>query len=176
MDTHGFAILFAWVFPSGHHLGQGRADGTATGPLATVSSHTVVLVDACGTSVISVHAGFLAIALVDAYDFIIVIMRAHSSHRKQGHGGGIATVYPGVPSHHPSSLPIPTTDKTSASFLHKFKQVPTCYIYQKQHLRRCSKTKGGQFQVLHLLLRNSSTREGLLQESFQESAAIFHLK
>ena len=140
-----------------------------------VSSSTVVLVDVRGFVVISVHTGFLAIVLADVNNFVAVITRARLFHHEQGNKSDTTTAYAGVPSHYPSSIPTSPSDKTISHYLQKCDRVPTRYICLRQHalLRRCSKTKGGKLQVVHLLFWNSSTREGVLQKSFQESAAIF---
>ena len=142
-----------------------------------VSSHTVVFLDARSSAVISVHAGFLAIALADANGFVAVIARAHPFHHEQENESNIATAYAGVPSHHPSSIPTSTSDETSSLHLQKCDRVPMRHICLRHRalLRRCSKTKGGKLQVVHLLLWNSSTyeRRSTIQKSFQESAAMF---
>jgi hypothetical protein len=95
---------------------------------------------------------------------------------QSGTEGGIATAYDGVPSHYPTSIPTSTQDESSLHYQHHFVGVPTRCICMKEHvLRWCSKTKEGQFLLVHtyLLSRNSSTREGLIPRDFQMSSAIF---
>ena len=70
--------FIAWVLPNGYHLQQGHVDGIATDPLST-GNLAGVLVDAHGSVVISACAGFLAIALVGANDFIIIMCARFSS-------------------------------------------------------------------------------------------------
>ena len=61
---------------------SGRVDGTATGLLATVSTYMIAFVDMRGSAVISMHVGFLTIALKDANDFVPVITRTRLSHNE----------------------------------------------------------------------------------------------
>ena len=103
------------------------ANGIAASSLS-MDKLTILLVDTRGLAVISTQAVFLDIALADANDFIVVIMGTRSFHRNQRHWVGIATLYAGMPSHHPSSLPIYITDETSSCFLQRCNGVPTYYI------------------------------------------------
>lgn len=108
-----------------------RADGTTTGTF-TKGNLMVVLVDAHNLEVISAYAGYLAIEFVDVNNIVIVIAHARPFHHEQGHKSRIVIAYTGVPSHHPLSLPISSTGKTSSCLLQQFNGVPTFYICLRQ--------------------------------------------